>query len=309
MNIIRKFQAIILAKNEAKPLSVERCGTLYLCATPIGNLGDMTFRAVDTLRSVGLIAAEDTRHSRKLTSHFDIHVPLTSYHEHNRQTKGPELVAKLLTGIDIALVSDAGLPGISDPGEGLVQLAIEAGVRVVPIPGANAALTALVASGLATDEFLFIGFLPKATAARRAKIRTLQNFAVSLLFYESPHQLLKTLADLLAVLGNRRAVIGRELTKLHEEFRRGQLTELIEWFKENKPRGEFSLVVEGVTSPPLSESAAMVEMSEELSDGAILQVVNRLISAGVNKKDAIKMTASQLDLPRRRVYQLVVKGD
>ncbi len=290
-------------------MSADGYGTLFLCATPIGNLGDMTFRAVETLRAVGLIAAEDTRHSRKLTSHFDIHVPLTSYHEHNRQTKGPELVEKLLAGTDIALISDAGLPGISDPGEALVQLAVEAGVRVVPIPGANAALTALVASGLATDGFLFTGFLPKATTARRAKIRTLQSVPVSLLFYESPHQLLKTLADLQAVLGDRRAVIGRELTKLHEEFRRGQLSELLAWFGENKPRGEFTLVVEGMAAVAAAESETGDSAPVQLSDTTILQVVNRLIADGTNKKDAIKMTASQLDLPRRRVYQLVVKAN
>lgn len=290
-------------------MSADGYGTLYLCATPIGNLGDMTFRAVETLRSVGLIAAEDTRHSRKLTSHFDIHVPLTSYHEHNRHSKGPELVEKLMSGMDIALVSDAGLPGISDPGEGLVQLAVDAGVRVVPIPGANAALTALVASGLATDGFLFTGFLPKATTARRAKIRTLQSVPVSLLFYESPHQLLKTLADLQAVLGDRRSVIGRELTKLHEEFRRGQLSELTTWFRENKPRGEFTIVVEGAVGQIAAESAVDAPVTTELTDAAILQAVNQMIAAGTNKKDAIKMTASQLDLPRRRVYQLVVKAD
>jgi len=290
-------------------LSADGPGTLYLCATPIGNLGDMTFRAVETLRSVALIAAEDTRHSRKLTSHFDIHVPLTSYHEHNRQTKGPELVEKLLTGLDIALVSDAGLPGISDPGEGLVRLAIEAGVRVVPIPGANAALTALIGSGLATDGFLFAGFLPKAVAARRAKIRTLQNIPVSLLFYESPHQLNKTLADLQAVLGDRQAVAGRELTKLHEEFRRGRFSELLAWFGVNKPRGEFTLVVAGAADAAAHDSASADSASGELPDEAVLQAVSRLIAAGTNKKDAIKMIASQLDIPRRRVYQLVVKSD
>ncbi len=289
-------------------MSADGPGTLYLCATPIGNLGDMTFRAVETLRSVALIAAEDTRHSRKLTSHFDIHVPLTSYHEHNRQTKGPELVEKLLAGLDIALVSDAGLPGISDPGEGLVRLAIEAGVRVVPIPGANAALTALIASGLATDGFLFAGFLPKAAAARRAKIRTLQSVPVSLLFYESPHQLNKTLADLQAVLGDRQAVVGRELTKLHEEFRRGRFSDLLDWFCANKPRGEFTLVVAGAADAAADDSASADSASGELPDEAVLQAVTRLIAAGTNKKDAIKMIASQLDIPRRRVYQLVVKS-
>ncbi len=146
-------------------------GTLYLCATPIGNLGDMTFRAVEILKKVSLIAAEDTRHTRKLTSHFDIHVPMTSYHEHNKQAKGPELVTKLLAGQDIALVSDAGLPGISDPGEDLTKLAIAAGITVTPIPGACAALTALMASGLPTGGFLFVGFLPKTATARRSRIQ------------------------------------------------------------------------------------------------------------------------------------------
>ena len=255
-----------------------------------------------------MIAAEDTRHSRKLTSHFDIHVPLTSYHEHNRRTKGPELLDKLLAGKNIALVSDAGLPGISDPGEDLVRLAIDAGVRVVPIPGANAALTALVASGLATDGFLFVGFLPKVSAARRTKIRALQNIPVTLLFYESPHQLAKTLADLLAVLGDRQAVIGRELTKLHEEFRRGRFSELMEWYGQNKPRGEFTLLVEGAATSSTEQVNPAAE-AEALSDEAVLQAVNKLIASGVNKKDAIKMTASSLELPRRRVYQLVIKSD
>ena len=288
-------------------MSADGPGTLYLCATPIGNLGDMTFRAVETLRSVDLIAAEDTRHSRKLTSHFDIHVPLTSYHEHNRQTKGPELLEKLLAGQNVALVSDAGLPGISDPGEDLVRLAVEAGVRVAPIPGANAALTALVASGLPTDGFLFVGFLPKAASARRTKIRTLRNVPVTLLFYESPHQLQKTLADLLTELGDRQAVVGRELTKLHEEFRRGRFSELLDWFGQNKPRGEFTLVVAGASVASVADNA--VSGQEPLSDAAVLQAVNRLIAAGTNKKDAIKMTASSLELPRRRVYQLVIQSD
>ena len=289
-------------------MSTDGPGTLYLCATPIGNLGDMTIRAVETLRSVDLIAAEDTRHSRKLTSHFDIHVPLTSYHEHNRRTKGPELLDKLLAGKNIALVSDAGLPGISDPGEDLVRLAIDAGVRVVPIPGANAALTALVASGLATDGFLFVGFFFYFSAARRTKIRALQNIPVTLLFYESPHQLAKTLADLLAVLGDRQAVIGRELTKLHEEFRRGRFSELLEWYGQNKPRGEFTLLVEGAATSSTEQENPAAE-AEALSDEAVLQAVNKLIASGVNKKDAIKMTASSLELPRRRVYQLVIKSD
>lgn len=279
-------------------------GTLYLCATPIGNLGDMTFRAVETLRSVALIAAEDTRHSRKLTSHFDLHVPLTSYHEHNKRTKGPELLEKLLSGQDIALVSDAGMPGISDPGQELVRLAIDAGVRVTPIPGANAALTALVASGLSTEGFVFLGFLPKPAADRRARLRELQSQPLTLLFYESPHQLLKTLADIQTVLGDRQTVAGRELTKLHEEFQRGTVSQLIDWFSQNKPRGEFSLVVAGCAEPAL-----LAGEPPEITDQQIVEEVARSMADGNQKKDAIKMTASKLGLQKRRVYQLLLEKD
>lgn len=279
-------------------------GTLYLCATPIGNLGDMTFRAVETLRSVALIAAEDTRHSRKLTSHFDLHVPLTSYHEHNKRTKGPELLEKLLSGQDIALVSDAGMPGISDPGQELVRLAIDAGVRVTPIPGANAALTALVASGLSTDGFVFLGFLPKQAAARRDRLRELLHNPLTLLFYESPYQLLKTLADIQTVLGDRQAVAGRELTKLHEEFQRGPVSQLIDWFGQNKPRGEFSLIVDGCAKTTVIDGGP-----QEITDQEILAEVDLSIAAGIDKKDAIKMTASKLGLQKRRVYQLLLGKD
>lgn len=277
-------------------------GTLYLCATPIGNLGDMTFRAVEILKKVSLIAAEDTRHTRKLTSHFDIHVSLTSYHEHNKKTKGPELVAKLLAGQDIALVSDAGLPGISDPGEELVRLAISAGITVTPVPGACAALTALVASGLPTGGFLFVGFLPKATAARRSRLQAVGNYPETLLFYESPHQMVKTLGEMQAVLGDRQAVIGRELTKIHEEFRRALLSELAESFQDQPPRGEFVIVVAGrdaETKIPDNETA-------RITDDSIRQEVARRIDAGANKKDAIRQIASQWGLSRRRVYQLAL---
>ena len=280
-------------------------GTLFLCATPIGNLGDMTFRAVETLRGVSLIAAEDTRHSRKLISHFDIHVPITSYHEHNKRNKGAELIGKLLSGQDIALVSDAGMPGISDPGADLVRLAVEAGIRVCPIPGPNAALTALVASGLCTDSFVFVGFLPKHSAQRRAQLRRLQGLPYTLLFYESPHQLKKTLADILTVLGDRRAVIGRELTKIHEEFQRGALTSLIEWFEAHSPRGEFTLIIEGhdgTENGTLENST----ISREISDEMIVENLRRLLAEGENKKDAVRMTASKWSLSKRRVYQLSI---
>ncbi len=279
-------------------------GTLYLCATPIGNLGDMTFRAVETLKKVSLIAAEDTRHTRKLTSHFDIHVPLTSYHEHNKQTKGPELVAKLLAGQDIALVSDAGLPGISDPGEELTQLAVQAGITVIPIPGACAALTALMASGLSTRGFLFAGFLPKATAARRIRLQALRSYPETLVFYESPHQLQKTLGELQTVLGDRQAVIGRELTKIHEEFYRAPLSELAASFRQNPPRGEFVILVAGSDGETeLAENSPI-----QRTDESIRQEVERRVAAGENKKDAIRMIASQWGLSRRRVYQLALES-
>lgn len=277
-------------------------GTLYLCATPIGNLGDMTFRAVEVLKKASLIAAEDTRHTRKLMSHFDIHVPLTSYHEHNKRTKGPELVAKLLSGQDVALVSDAGLPGISDPGEDLARLAIAAGITVTPIPGACAALTALVASGLPTGRFLFAGFLPKAAAACRDRLQALRGYPETLLFYESPHKLRKTLAELQAVLGDRQAVIGRELTKIHEEFRRGPLSDLAESFRQQPPRGEIVILVAGSDG----ESEQPGNVAAEISDESIRLEVERKIAAGANKKDAIRMTASQWGLSRRRVYQLAL---
>lgn len=262
----------------------------------------MTFRAVEVLKKVSLIAAEDTRHTRKLMSHFDLHVPLTSYHEHNKITKGPELVAKLLAGQDIALVSDAGLPGISDPGEDLTRLAIEAGITVTPIPGACAALTALMASGLPTGGFLFVGFLPKASAERRSRLQGLRNYTETLLFYESPYQLLKTLADLQTVLGDRSAVIGRELTKIHEEFLRAPLSELVAAFRQQPPRGEFVVLVSG-----RQENEELPEtLKVEITDAAIRQEVERRIAEGENKKDAIRMIASQWGLSRRRVYQLAL---
>ena len=280
----------------------EGAGTLYLCATPIGNLDDLSFRAVAILKTVSLIAAEDTRHTRKLTSRFDIHCPLTSYHEHNKVRKGPELLEKLRAGQDVALVSDAGMPGISDPGEDLVRLVVQAGITVTSIPGPCAAVTALTASGLPTGSFMFAGFLPKQTSARRERLLVLRGYPETLIFYESPHQLLRTLEELQNMLGDRQAVIGRELTKLHEEFRRGRLSELADGFREQAPRGEFVVMVAG-----RDETMAMPEpAATQISDEGIRQEIARRIAAGANKKDAIRMTASQWGLSRRRVYQLAL---
>ena len=277
-------------------------GTLYLCATPIGNLEDMTFRAVRTLKSVALIAAEDTRHTRKLLSHYDIHVPLTSYHEHNKMAKGPELIEKLAAGSDVALVSDAGIPGISDPGEELVALAVAAGIPVVPVPGANAALSALVSSGLPTARFMFAGFLPKTGTRRKDILRELASVPETLVFYESPHHLEKTLKDLAGVFGNRQSVVGRELTKIHEEFVRGSLAELQEHFRMRPPRGECTLVVAGCQAKEPDEAAPPDE-------ARIRSEVEDLIRAGANKKDAIKQIASKSGLSRNKVYGVMIDSE
>lgn len=274
-------------------------GRLFLCATPIGNLEDMTYRAVRTLKEVALIAAEDTRHTRKLLSHFDIHTPLVSYHEHNKEQRGPELVERLLNGEDIAVVSDAGMPGISDPGVDLARLAIEQGILVIPVPGANAALSALVCSGLDTTAFTFLGFLPKTKKKRQELLSRWAEHSCTMVFYESPHRLLSTLTELQANLGRRRAVAARELTKKFEEFVRGDLQSLSEYFTQQSPRGEFTLVVEGYT-----DSGKMESRQENLSP---VSYVEQLIKAGSNKKDAIRLVASELGLPKREVYQAVIE--
>jgi 16S rRNA (cytidine1402-2'-O)-methyltransferase len=276
----------------------EKCGTLYLCATPIGNLEDMTFRAVRVLREAAAVAAEDTRHTRKLFSHFDIHTPLVSYHEHNKVTRGPELVERLLAGEDIAVVSDAGLPGVSDPGADLVRLAVAAGVPVSPVPGANAALSALVASGLDSERFLFVGFLPRATKKRRELLTELTPLKYTLIFYEAPHRLGDTLAELFGAFGDRPAVAGRELTKKFEEFARGPLSSLRARFAAEKPRGEFTLVVAG-NAGTADETPAAAEPGEPAS------AVAALVASGVAKKEAIRQVAVARGLPRREVYQAV----
>jgi 16S rRNA (cytidine1402-2'-O)-methyltransferase len=273
-------------------------GTLYLCATPIGNLEDMTFRALRVLREAAVVAAEDTRHTRKLFSHFDIHTPLVSYHEHNKTARGPELVARLLAGEDVAVVSDAGLPGVSDPGADLVRLALAAGVTVTPVPGPNAALTALVASGLDSGMFLFVGFLPRAAKRRRELLGSLAALPYTLIFYESPHRLTATLAELADAFGDRPAAAGRELTKKFEEFVRGSLSGLGTRFAAQAPRGEFTLVVAGGTG--------QVPAAGPTDDPAA--AVATLVAGGMAKKEAIRQVAVRSGLPRRAVYQAVLDG-
>ena len=274
-------------------------GTLYLCATPIGNLEDMTFRAVRILKEVDVVAAEDTRHTRKLLTHFDIHTPLVSYHEHNKLGRGPELIERLLAGENIACVSDAGMPGISDPGSHLAMLAIEAGITVTPIPGANAGLSALIASGLDTTEFHFIGFLSKQKKNRIETLARIKPIPGTLIFYESPHRLKDTLGELLDVLGDRNIVAARELTKKFEEFRRGTITELITYYKEEAPRGEFTLIVNG-----RGEEEAM--MAEETIDMTVEEELVMLIENGTEEKEAIRQVARRRNMPKRDVYQIAL---
>lgn len=281
-------------------------GILYLAATPIGNLEDMTFRAVNILASADLIAAEDTRHTRKLLSRYDIHTELTSYHEHNKLEKGPLLLSLLQQGKTIVVVSDAGLPGIADPGAHIAELAIANGITVSPLPGANAALSALICSGLDTTMFTFVGFLPKTGKKRREILEKLVGREETLLFYESPHHLRDTLAELEAVLGNRQAAAARELTKKFEEFIRGSLSSLQEHFSQLLPRGEFVLVVAGEDAGALQaqKEQALAPLREKPEE-----FVYQLMAEGCDKKAAIKEAAVKLGLGRRDVYQAVLRAE
>ncbi len=230
--------------------------TLYLVATPIGNLEDMSPRAVRILREVTLIAAEDTRHTGRLLAHFDIHTPLTSYFEHNKLSKQDKILAALAIG-DVALVSDAGTPAINDPGYELVRAALAAGFHVSPVPGPSAPLAALAASGLPSEAFLYLGYLPRKTAERKTFLQPIATLPYTLIFLETPHRLLESLADLQAVLGDRPIAVARELTKLHEQIWRGNLSAALAYFESNPPRGEFTLVVGGYS--PQAESAVWSE--------------------------------------------------
>jgi len=270
--------------------------TLYVVGTPIGNLEDMTFRAVRILQTVDIIAAEDTRHTGKLLQHFEIKTPQISYHEHNRTSRIPELLQYLTNDKAIALVSDAGMPGISDPGYELIEACIEAGISVVPIPGASAAITALSAAGLPTDRFVFEGFLPAKSQQRREHLESLQTESRTLIFYESPHRLQDTLQDLAEILGSdRQIVLARELTKLYEEFWRGTIAEAIAHYSQREPQGEYTLVVAGI--PPSQPQLTQEELKAELK---------QLISQGISRSQASRQLAKETSLPRRQLYQLAL---
>ena len=275
-------------------------GTLFLVATPIGNLKDITLKALDVLRSVEVIAAEDTRTTRKLLTHYQIKGPrLVAYHEHNERRRAEELIAMLKEGKHVALVSEAGTPGISDPGAYLVLRAHEEGLPVRPVPGPAAVVASLSCSGFdLKDGFVFVGFLPARANERRKRLLELRSEKRSLVLYEAPHRLLKTLADCLNILGDREAFLARQMTKVHEEYRRTTLGELLQRFQEEPPRGEFTLVVAG---------AAARKGPEEVTEAEIITLLERFLEEGISTREAVRRVTEELGLAKTRVYQLALK--
>ncbi|NLK22058.1 MAG: 16S rRNA (cytidine(1402)-2'-O)-methyltransferase [Epulopiscium sp.] len=277
-------------------------GILYLCATPIGNLEDITYRAVRILKEVDLIGAEDTRRTKKLLNHLNINTPLTSYHEHNKINKGPILIEKLKKGLNIALVTDAGTPGISDPGEDLVKLAYENNIKVVPIPGASAVISGLIISGLSTEKFVFEGFLPIENKKKRERLSIISQEDRTIVLYEAPHRLCKTLEALYKTLGNRNISIIRELTKQYEEVKKTTFEEAIPFYKENEAKGEFVLVIEGITREEINEIE--VRKWEAIT---IEKHFKQYLETGKNQKDAMKQVAKDRGISKREVYQIIHK--
>ncbi|MGY0694510.1 16S rRNA (cytidine(1402)-2'-O)-methyltransferase [Virgibacillus sp. FSP13] len=274
-------------------------GTVYVVPTPIGNLEDITYRALNVLRTVAIIAAEDTRNTKKLLNHFDISTPLISYHEHNKETREVALIERLEKGESIAVVSDAGMPGVSDPGYEIVRAAIDKELPVVVLPGANAALCALVGSGLPSTEFLFYGFLPRKKKDKISELDRLKNMQATLLFYESPFRVKETLSVLLEQLGNRKIAIARELTKRYEEYTRGTMEEIISRLDDQTLKGEFCIVVEGNVRDEAAEDDALW--------WAYLSVIEHVTyyveTKGMHNKEAIKQVAKDRQMAKRDVYQ------
>ena len=276
-------------------------GKLYLCATPIGNLEDITFRVVRTLKEADVIAAEDTRNSIKLLNHFEIKTPLTSYHEFNKYDKAKVLVSRMLGGENIALITDAGTPGISDPGEELVRQCYEAGVEVTSLPGAAACVTALTLSGLSTRRFAFEAFLPADKKEKAAILEELKSETRTIIIYEAPHRLKKTIAELLSVLGNRKLTAVKELTKLHENVFLTTLEEALEYYEENEPRGEFVLVIEGRKIEELKK-----EKEASFQEMDINEHMKLYLDKGMDKKEAMKAVAVDRGIPKREVYKMLL---
>jgi 16S rRNA (cytidine1402-2'-O)-methyltransferase len=282
---------------EKRSLETVQAGTLYVVGTPIGNLEDISFRAIKILQAVDLIAAEDTRHTGKLLQHFQITTPQISHHQHNIQQRIPELVQQLQQGKAIAVVTDAGMPGISDPGAELVQACAVAHIPVVPIPGATAAISALSAAGLASDRFVFEGFLPAKGQERLERLGQVRQETRTLIFYEAPHRLLQTLEDLAGVCGgDRPIVLARELTKLHEEFWRGSLAEALQHYQQQDPKGEYTLVLAGCSPQQLI-----------FSREALTIALQELIAEGLSRSQASRQVAQTTRLPRREIYQLALE--
>lgn len=270
-------------------------GTLYLVATPIGNLADITHRALQVLKDADLIACEDTRHTHKLLQHYGIATRTISYHEHNEQQRATQLIDLLKQGSDIAVVSDAGTPSISDPGFRLVRAAVENEIPVVPVPGPSALISALIAAGLPTDEFFFAGFLPPRSNARRARLNELQSVPGTLIFYEAPHRLAATLKDAHEILGEREAVVARELTKVHEEIRRGLLSELSRHYENEEPRGEIVVLIDRNVIPATTNQAV-----------SVAALVDQFEQDGLDHRAALKKAARELGLSRAEAYRRLI---
>ena len=283
---------------------INNSGTLYLCATPIGNLEDMTFRAVRVLKEADLIAAEDTRNSIRLLNHFDIHTPMTSYHEYNRIEKGHHLVSLLLEGKNIALITDAGTPGISDPGEDLVTMCRDAGIPVTSVPGACACVNALIISGRPTRRFCFEAFLPADKKDRRRVLQEIQEETRTTVIYEAPHRLRKTLQELLEVLGDRRLSICRELTKKFETVMETTLEDAVRFYGEQEPRGEYVLVLEGRSHASIDE-----EERSRFENMSVQEHVEMYEEQGLNRKDAMKQAAKDRGVSKRDIYRSLLEED
>jgi len=279
-------------------------GILYLCATPIGNLGDITNHVLDTLHEVDLIAAEDTRNSIKLLNRFEIKTPMTSYHEHNKYSKASELIYKMQEGKNIALITDAGTPAISDPGEILVKMCYEAGITVTSLPGACACITALTLSGLSARRFCFEGFLPTEKKERKAVLLELRKETRTMVIYEAPHHLIKTLEEIMLSIGDRKVTICRELTKKYETVYQTSLSDSIAYFQRLEPKGEFVIVIEGKSRESLTE-----EMIQEWNKMTIEEHMQYYENQGSDKKDAMKQVAKDRGITKREVYQYIIRDN
>ena len=277
-------------------------GILYICGTPIGNLEDITFRALRILKKVKLIAAEDTRHTKKLLNYYQINTKVTSYYEYNKFKKAPYLVERLKDGQEIALVSDAGMPGISDPGHVLVNLALKNDIKIIPVPGVSALITALVVSGLPTDKFVFEGFLPRKTKERKKYFKSIENEERTIIFYETPHRLKKALKDMLDTWGDRKIIIARELTKKYEEIIRGKLNQVLNEINTKEIKGEITLVVQGGKRGKENDTINLLKR-----ECIMEEYLKKLKNQGYSNKDIIKITQEKLNIPKNIIYKKLLE--